>query len=834
MYKRIYHDMQRGKIHLWEFIDGRTRKRVIDHPIEYYVPDDSGTSDIKDIFGNPVKKMISDDYFRMKEIRNTGLKLCESDIGETTKYLQKNYLGKDLKPDMSQWNVCDIDIEIESGNEFPHEDQAKYPINLITIWSSKTKQYYIFGNRPYTGDSPDAKNYVCIENEKEMLIKFMTFFKHCNFDIITGWNVWFDIKYITNRLHNIGVENMSFSPIDNVYVNNHGDMSIAGLIVLDYMQLYKEIDRTPQESYSLNSVSMNELGVGKLELEGQINVAYKTNWNRFVEYNINDVFLVRKLDEKKKLIELMINFAYQALIPVERAMSTIAVITGYILKYLHQNNMVLPDKPNVFKEEYPGAYNHSLPGVYENCISFDVESMYPHVLIGFNVSPETLVTDFDPTLDLIPTPIEGIYYRKDKKGVLPIITEMVFKERKIFKTKEKILNAHEQGMSIEDIAKTFHITVEDATKRIADMKAEGGTVVYYHMQQGVRKVIANSMYGVMGNPYFHLYSRDNAMTVTSGGQDLIKYLSNQINLYFIEKFHVEFKSKKINSEVVILVDTDSCYVCLNEVAKSLGVDVSTHEKLLKWQDSFNKEFFEPFFNQILQKYADKYGIKQLINFKREKTITKQIVLKNKRYVAEYISNEGIIYKEPQLTFVGVEVVRSGTPQYCRDHLKATIKTLFDTFDQKLLINKMIEIKDGFFKQPIDMIASPRGINNYNKYAQTSEYYIKNGLSYVKGCQIHIRAAINYNYITKKYGLPLQPAADGSKIKFIYTYENNEIATNVIGFIGKYPVEFTKIFKIDYESQWEASFIHTIQQFFDVLNWGKINLEQCAVDELLTW
>ena len=833
MYKRIYHDMQRGKIHIWKSIDGRTKHEVVDHPIEYYVPDDGRTSKITDIFGNHVKKMISDDFFRMKEIRNSGLKLCESDIGEPTKYLQKHYAGKDLKPDMSQWMICDIDIEIASGNEFPEEDEAKYPINLITVHSSKTKQYYTFGANPYTGNSPNVKNYMHIADEKEMLIKFMTFFKHCNFDIVTGWNVWFDIKYITNRLKNLGID-VSFSPINSVYVDLHGNMSIAGLIILDYMMLYKEIDRTPQESYSLNSVALDELGEGKLELEGHINDAYKTNWNKFVEYNINDVYLVRKLDEKKKLIELMINFAYQALIPVERATSTIAVITGYILKYLHQHDMVLPDKPRAFKEEYPGAYNHSVPGVYKNCISFDVESMYPHVLMGFNVSPETLVTEFDPTLDLIPTPVDGIYYRRDKKGVLPIITEMVFKERKIFKTKEKILNAFEQGMNYDDIAKTFKITVEDATKRITDMKAEGGTVSYYHMQQGFRKVIANSMYGVMGNPYFHLYSRDNAMTVTSGGKDLIKYLSSQINSYFLEKFHLEFKTQKINNEVVILVDTDSCYVCLDEVAKAIGVDLSNNDKLMKWENDFNKNFFTPFFDQILKTYADKFGIPQLINFKCEKIITKQIVLKNKRYVAEYISNEGVVYKEPQLTFVGVEVVRSGTPQYCRNHLKNTIKKLFDTMNQKLLIEDMIKIKEEFFKQPMDQISSPRGINHLEKYSQSSEFYIKNGLSYPKGCPIHVRAAMNYNYIIKKYGLPLQPAANGSKIKFIYTYNTNEIATNVIGFIGKYPEEFKKIFKIDHEAQWDASFINTIQQFFDICNWGKINLEQCAVDDLLTW
>jgi DNA polymerase elongation subunit (family B) len=451
----------------------------------------------------------------------------------------------------------------------------------------------------------------------------------------------------------------------------------------------------------------------------------------------------------------------------------------------------------------------------------------------YNISPETLLLNDDGSEDIIRTPLEGVYYRR-KEGILPAVTKAVFDERKMFKLKQRILEAKHKKMSVERISKSFSVNIELIKKYCEEIEVEQGTIDFYKMGQAVRKRIANSMYGVLGNPYFHFYNIYNAKAVTVAGQALIKYLYTNVDNYFLNKFHIDYKCEKVEGNVVICVDTDSCYICLDEVAKKLKVDVSTSEKLLEWQNELDKKLMKPFFINILNDYADGYKVKQLFNFKREKAITRMMILGKKRYVAEYIYNEGIAYEEPQMTFVGVEVVRSSSPAYCRKYMKETIKQIFKETDSKKIIDKIIEVKEGFYKQPIDQISSPRNINDYGKYSESTDYYIKNGLSFKKGCPIHNRAAICYNYLIKKYNLPLQPVFSGTKIKFIYVNKNNELNSNIVGFIGNWPKEFNEIFRIDFENQFAKSYTNTIQQFFSVLGWGTINLDQCTIDETVQW
>ena len=310
---------------------------------------------------------------------------------------------KNDKNDYEVWDEkkqkwCDFkDSCYYSNIEFPKPEVAKYPINLISIHYSKENQIYTWGLRPYTGDDPSVKNYTYCADEPTLIRSFITHFRKKHVDILTGWNIMgFDVPYIINRCKRLKIEE-SLSPL-NVYKERKyggyhidgGGYIIAGISILDGLELYKNFVYVKRERYSLQFIGKIEVGEGKKDLEGTVNTAWK-QWNEFVEYNVQDVNLCRKIEDKKKHIKLTIDFCYQALIPFDRIFSSITLVTGYILRRLHEKNIVFPDRVNTEKNaKFPGAYVMAKPGYYNWVVSFDVASMYPHEILTYNISPETL------------------------------------------------------------------------------------------------------------------------------------------------------------------------------------------------------------------------------------------------------------------------------------------------------------------------------------------------------------------------------------------------------------------------------------------------------------
>ncbi|MFW6130869.1 MAG: DNA polymerase domain-containing protein, partial [Atribacterota bacterium] len=501
----------------------------------------------------------------------------------------------------------------------------------------------------------------------------------------------FDVPYIINRCKNLGIE-LSLSPINQYkerrtggYHIDGGGYTIAGISILDGLELYKNFVYTKRERYSLQFIGKLEVEEGKKDLEGTVNTAWK-QWNEFVEYNIQDVLLCKKIEDKKKHIQLTINFCYQALIPFDRIFSSISVVTGYMLRYLHERNIVFPDKTNHTKDKkFPGAYVMAKPGYYEWLVSFDIASMYPHLIMQYNISPETLVLNPESEKGLLKCPLSqwkkwetaegdyecgGIYYRKDKKGILAEIVEDIYNDRKKFKSKEFIANAIEKNMSLEKYNNEMINIVKD----------ENESSEYYYSQQQIRKILINSIYGVLGNPYFNFFNINNAIAVTLSGQHLIRYLSDTINSYMKSSWHKvgpklfpDYKGKwnPLKKAVCILVDTDSNYLCLEEIIKDMGLDkefAKDYQKFLDWVLFMENNFFNPFFNKILNIYAAKFGVEQKMVFKREKIITQKFILAKKKYADEIIANEddylnkeGIPYtKKPKISITGIEVVRTDT------------------------------------------------------------------------------------------------------------------------------------------------------------------------------
>ena len=584
-FKNIFYNRSNNKVYVREVVDGEENRFVDDFVRTVYVPDGGG--DYRDIYGNRVKRM-DVSYEQMKSLQTMFKdKLCESDLSEDVKYIASHYYQYgDMMPRYEDFNVCFLDIEVESPDEFPKPEFANYPINLISFYSSKTGKVTTFGNRPYTGENKEIE-YHYYEDEVEMMDSFVKTFRKNKFDVITGWySNNFDLQYIINRCGKLGVDVTKMSPYGIVSgrlgreVNGRSDFypTIAGITCLDYKDMYENFTFETRESYTLNFIANYEIGEGKLELEGQVNNEWKTNWNNFVDYNILDVMLVKKIDDKKKFLSLSILMAHECLIPIERVTSAVAVTEGMILRDLKANKMVMPDrrtafrdfwkecglynsgrgKPNgiendpvndddkfksengVFKDFYiKGGHVEAYANWYKDVLSFDVESEYPHMIMAYNISPETKV--FNPSKEriagekLIKSAVNGIYF-KNKEGILPRITSKVFNERKRF-------------------------------KKMRDEQTDKVLYAYYDSMQHIRKIQVNSIYGVMGSKFFHFYDVDCARATTRGGRQMIRFLAKGFDNYFQNHFHREFNKlfperfmenpPQLQNKVVCLIDTDS-------------------------------------------------------------------------------------------------------------------------------------------------------------------------------------------------------------------------------------------------------------------------------------
>lgn len=790
-YSNVHYDWGQRTVHLWEIIDGKRTYHKIPHSIEYYEDDKEGNSKITDPFGNKVVLKTVPDMWKLKTLRESGVKMYESDIPEEVKFLHKRYEGKTLTPKYEHYNVCYLDIEVEVEDEFPDPMLAKYPINLITIKSSKKDDTYTFGlNRDFTPDNPKNK-YVKCENEKDLLERFIKVFRRLNFDIITGWYISFDINTIINRCEKLKVET-SLSPLGKYrFDKRKTKWEIIGITILDYLDFYLDLKfaQEKQESYGLDHIGMIEVKEGKIGFEGSLNQLYKTDWITFVKYNIQDVLLVEKIAKKKKFIETSLNLIHESLVPLPMVFGAVAVGEGAMLKHLHSKNMVMNDKKRSYVDEkIPGAYVESHNGLYENVVSYDFTSLYPWLIILFNISPETLLFDVEDETTVFRHPLSKsrkIFYKK-QKGFIPELVLEKFNERVYFKKKKKEAEAN-------------------GDKALAE---------YYHQQEQTRKIFLNSLYGMMLCNAFHYFDISLGISVTLGGQALIKYVRDCVK-------------KKYGEDIIAILDTDSIYADFSSVRPNYA-----HISGAEWAFEFDKQEFRPFIEEKLREFFKNYNIDGIIDFKQECVISDMIVFGDKNYVCRVQAEEGKVKNPVELKERGFATRKSSYPKWCRERMREILNEFFDSKDKKYLVNRIRALRKEFLKLTPEEIANPRKISDYDKYGESGNFYVENGLGYEKRTPIHNKAAINHNFLIEKLKIPRIPLKGGDKIKYITVKPNNEFGIDVIGFVGSLPDEFKSKLEFDYEAQFEVNLKNPLQNIFDVMGWQLMNLKSYSVDDMV--
>ena len=712
--------------------------------------------------------------------------------------------------DISQMRIYALDIEVQCENGFPNVEEAAEEMLSITIKDMVTKKFYIWAVRDF---ETEHEHYV-FDSEKDMLKSFLEWWVHHTPDILTGWNVnLYDVPYIARRLNRILGEKWmrSLSPWNRanereIYVQGRKNYAydVSGINILDYLDLYRKFTYSNQESYRLDHIAFVELGQRKLDHSEYENFKdfYTSDWQKFIEYNIQDVELIDRLEDKMKLLELAITMSYDAKVNFEDVYSQVRMWDTMIYNYLADKNVVPPPRKGARKDEkYAGAYvKEPKPGKYDWVVSFDLNSLYPHLIMQYNISPETLWETRHPSASvdkLLNQEVDlsgdfavcanGAQYRKDIKGFLPEMMEKIYTERVIYK--KRMIQAK------KDYEKSPSKQLEKDISKFNNI-------------QMARKIQLNSAYGAVGNQYFRYYNLLNAEAITLSGQVSIRWIENKMN----QKMNKILKTEDV--DYVIASDTDSIYLNLGPLVEGVYKGRETDDSVIvSFIDKVCSMELEPYIEssyQELATYVNAYDQKMFM--KRETIANKGIWTAKKRYILNAWDIEGVRFAEPKLKVMGIEAVKSSTPGACRDKIRECLKVIMNS-DEEDAQKFIADFREEFYELPIEDIAFPRGCNGINKWANQSSIYSK-------GTPIHVRGALLYNYhntkqrLTHKYPL----IQDGEKLKFVYLKTPNKIAENVISFPNTFPKEFGLDKYIDHELQFSKSFLEPIKVIMDTIGW----------------
>lgn len=793
-----------------------------------------GKGDAESIYGTKlVKKIFNTQYDRYKYLKDTNIKRVFENLPATQQYLVDTFWKENEKPEFSKnpIKVLFLDIETYSPDEFPKPADPTHTVNVITCFDSLNGRYTTFGLKDYDNKDDDVVYHKC-ESERDLFKKFVMYIEKDYPDIMSGWNSeFFDLPYILNRCTRILGEEWTnrLSPSGRVYSRTIKGMFgveqvrwyIEGMSLIDYLDVYKRFSVGVKESYKLDNIGAAELGEQKVDF-GNMNLATLSDndWQTFVEYNIQDVRLLAKLEEKLKYTELIKMLAYVGLTTFEAALGSLSVINGATAVRARYRDQKIPSFiRNEDTGKNPGAYvGEPLKGFQENIISFDANSLYPNVMISLNMSPETKVAKIEDknNSEIVLRHVNGqvfslkhdkflefckkeqiaiskanVLFTQKRKGVMPEILDYYYNER--VKIKKELGTIKREYSKTKNDKLKFKIEQLDA-------------------KQLCIKVFINSIYGYFGNKNAPFGDDDIASSITLTGQSVIKKSNDLLKEYIKRKTKIE--DDKILNQCIVYNDTDSSYISVKPLITA-GLPFTGDDGKLT-QEFFNEvQNIEDFLNDEIKVWGRKALNSKDCRFvfKREVIADVGIFLQKKRYVLHILDDEGIPMDKYKYT--GVEVVRSTMPDAIKPHVKNIIETMLST--QNIgETNKALDNVYKIFKDlPVEDITFVSGIKGYERYAGQCD-----GYKTAKGMPIHVKAAYFHNLILKRLGVEnkYETISSGDKVRYFYVEHPNPYNLSCIAYKYYYPEEFKKIFHADYDKMFEKILYNVIERFYDNVNW----------------
>ena len=741
-------------------------------------------------------------------------------------FIQEHY-PDDVRYDINQVNIVSFDIEVDISDGYANVDEADKEVTSIAYKSSKSNKYYLLGRKDFdktqtiTGIDPDDIEFIKSNSEVQLLRYFVELWVSNYPDIVTGWNVqYFDIQYIITRISRLCGDEVSnrLSPWNNVkkysrevFGKVQSSYNISGISVIDYMDAFKKFGYKygPQESYKLDHIANVVLGEKKLDYSeyGGLTELYEQNPQLYLDYNLKDTQLIQRMEDETSLLALVMTVAYGGGVNYQDAFGTVGIWESIIYRRLMKDKIVPPIKesPGQRGAELVGGYvKDPKPGMYPWVVSFDLNSLYPHLMLQYNMSPETYLPDEREyvTQDMIlkgefkntngtSCAANGVCFSNEKLGIIPEIIDEYYNNRALVK---KQMLAVEQQLEVE--------TDPVEKKRL---KTEANQL---HNSQMAIKISMNSLYGATANIYFLYYIGEMAEAITTSGQLSIRYAQKSVNDYLNKVLKTKDK------DYIIYIDTDSIYVnfadLIEKVYGTTDIDRKTGEEFL---DKVCQTKIEEIIEQGYEKLASDMGAyRNAMVMKREKINDRAIFIAKKRYILNTLNSEGVHYEKPKISVTGLESVRSSTPEVCRDKMREIFSVILNEGEEQT--QKFIEdFRQEFYKLPAEDVGRNSGTDNINKYMNKATLY-------KKGCPIHVRGCILFNHYIKEKGLSkrYEPVQSGDKIKFVYLRVPNPIRENVVSFPNVLPPELGLEKYIDYEKQFEKVFLSPIENIIQPLGW----------------
>ena len=725
--------------------------------------------------------------------------------------------------DIKNINISIIDIEVNSEYGFPDPYEARAPITAICIRELNGNSV-VFGCGDY--DCPENVRYIKCAEEKDLCKQFLQYWQAEYPDIISGWNTnFFDIPYIINRFRMLFGEEYAkkLSPWNNIWerkviLNGRELISyhLSGINSLDYIELYKWYapGGKSQESYKLDAIANVELGERKLSYDeyDSLHNLYQENYQKFIDYNIKDVDLIIKLEDKLKLIEMAITLAYDTKSNFEDVFAQTRMWDSLIYNHLLPQNIIVP--PKKFKKKisaFEGAYvKEPQVGMHDWVASFDLNSLYPHLLIMYNISPETIVSSEEYTSDMqkilmqevnvesllyqkidtkkldgVTLTPNGQFFRTDKQGFLPKMMEEMYEDRKKFK--KQLIQAQ------KDYEKKPSKDLEKLISRLNNL-------------QLAKKVSLNSAYGALGSQYFRFYDLRQALAVTLAGQLSIRWIENKLNKYLNDLLKTE-------EDYVVASDTDSIYLRLGGLVNKVFEDKPSTSDAIKFMDKVCDGKIQSYIDKSYKDLADYVSAyDQKMVMKREVLADKGLWTAKKRYVLNVHDSEGVRYSTPKLKIMGLEMIKSSTPYAIREKMKELTKIIVTQGEDEVQ-EFIAKFKEEFKNLPPEEISFPRGVNGLKTYVDSATIY-------KKGTPIHVKGALLYNQNVMKLKLDRKypMIQNGEKLKFTYLKQPNPMKDTVISFPTRIPKEFGLQKYIDYDIQFQKGFIEPIKFILECLGW----------------
>ena len=792
---------------------------------KFYITTDK-ESNYKGLDGKNVAAIDFESMFEANQWLRENIDVAGRTLYGNKKFVQQyitERFPKEIEFNREFINVGTFDIETDYDNGFPHPDQADQRILSISYKSSKSKTYYVWGYGDYDVSKAliQPVTYYKCKDEAELLTRFIDFWSNPDItpDVITGWNTrFFDIPYVINRTAKIlGIgELYKFSPwglkSEQRQIRSRGRdnevYEIPGIQTLDYMELFQKFGYTygPQESYALNHIAYVVLNEKKLSYEesGSLKNLYKDDYQKYIDYNMKDVQLVDRLEEKLGLITLALTMAYKGGVNYQETFGVTSIWESIIYRRLNRKNMIPPmtqkhdpytivgascaDNPGSKAREegkthlIAGGYvKEPLAGRYEWVVSFDLNSLYPNIIVQNNMSPETYKQDvYDPSYAQAGHENNQTYYRKDIVGVLPSIIKEYYDER--VSVKKMMLAAKAEMQK----GYTFELD-----KEISNLDN----------RQVAIKILLNSLYGAMANQHFLYFSQGIAEGITLTGQRAIRWAEGTVNRELN-------KLLKTEEDYVVAIDTDSLYINFGPLVSKLNP-----ANPISFLDKICKEHFEPAIKKDYDKFYESLNsLENRMVMAREAIADVGIWTAKKRYILNVYDNEGVRYNQPQLKIMGIEAIKSSTPEIVRNKFKEVFNIIINDTEKKTQ-DFIRDFKTQFKSLYPEDVSFPRRVSNITDWHDKRKIFRKS-------CPIHVRGSLLYNYYIKKYKLQnkYELITNSDRIKFCYLKMPNPIKQNVIAFKDVLPKEFKLHKYIDYDLQFEKTFIEPLNLILNPIGW----------------